>query len=194
MDAALPPVDVGASIAYAAPVASAERGARVSDTTTGMVPLRLDAAYAFTPSIAVAAAAAYAPAIPTLCQSAGDCVSSLGSDVMLSLRVRARLPTLGPLTPRLDLGVGYEWLTTKLADGGATATRAYHGPVVALVEAQVPFRLGARWTLGPTLGAALGVFTHESLDTNAFQQSGAVPEHAAHAWLTLGVRLGFEPR
>jgi hypothetical protein len=193
MDAALPQLDLGASIAYAAPVGSAERGGRVSDTTFGIVPFRIDAAYALTPSIGIALAGAYAPAIPTLCQSAGDCISSLGSDVTISLRARLLLPRLGPTSPRLDLGVGYEWLTTKLVDSGATSTRAYNGPTLAILEAQAPFRLGTHWTLGPTLGAMLGVFANESLETNAVSQSAGVSGRAAHAWLVLGLRLGFEP-
>lgn len=193
MDAALPQFDLGASIAYAAPVGAAEGGARVSDTTIGVVPLRLDAAYAIASSFGVAMAAAYAPAIPTLCQTAGDCISSIGSDVTISLRARALLPRLGPTAPRLDFGFGYEWLTTKLVDSGATSTRAYDGPLLAVLEAQAPFRLGSQWTLGPILGAMLGVFANEGLETNASRQSTPVPDRRAHAWLTFGLRVGFEP-
>jgi hypothetical protein len=193
MDASFPQFDLGASIAYAVPVGAAERGSRLSDTTIGIVPLRLDAAYAITSSVGVAVAAAYAPAIPTLCQTASDCISSIGSDVTISLRARVLLPRVGPTSPKLDLGFGYEWLTTKLVDSSASSTRAYNGPLLGLLEVELPFRLGKHWTLAPMLGAMLGVFANESLETGAFRQSGSVPDRSAHGWLTLGVRLGFEP-
>jgi hypothetical protein len=184
--------DVGATIAYATPVGSAERGAHVRDTTIGIVPLRLDVGYAFTRWIGLVATGAYAPAIPTLCQTAGDCVASLGSDVTLSLRTRVRFPSLGPTTPRLELGLGYEWFTTRLVDSGATSTRAYEGPIFALVEASAPLRLGSRWTFAPLIGALLGVFTSESLETNVGRQEGNVRDRAVHLWLTLGVRAGID--
>jgi hypothetical protein len=189
---ALPQLDLGASIAYAAPVGAAERGSRVSDTTIGIVPVRLDGAYALTRAVGVAVAVSYAPALPTLCQTAGECVSSTGADVTLSVRARFLLPRVGPTLPRLDLGVGYEWLTTKLVDSGATSVRSYSGPLLGIVEAYAPFRLGTHWTLGPSAGASLGTFASESLNSSAARQSGKVPEQALHAWLMIGLHLGFE--
>src|SRR4051812_47731229 len=80
--------EIGIATGWAAPAGSAERGARTSDTTVGLVPLDLDVAYRFTPRIGVAASLRYAAAIPTLCAAADDCVSSLGHDTAVSLRAR----------------------------------------------------------------------------------------------------------
>jgi hypothetical protein len=177
--------ELGAGLGYAAPVGSAERGARVSDTTFGQVPISFHGAYRILDRVGVVARLQYGVAIPTQCASASECQSSLGSDVVLSLGARFALPRV-----IADASVGYEWLTTKLVDGDATSTRAYHGPVLA-VEVVAPFALGKRWTLGPALGASVGTFTSYALETNALSPSGGVPDRAWHAWLSVAVRVGF---
>jgi hypothetical protein len=184
-------IELAASAGYGAPVGEAERGARVSDTAFGAIPFTLDAAYCVTPFVGVAVHARYGIAIPTLCQSASDCEASLGRDTALTLSARFYAPRAWRLSPFLDVGIGYEWLTTQLVDAGATSTRSYGGPVVLAAQLAVPVRFGARWTLGPTLGAWIGTFTTYALHTNAQSPSGDVPWRAVHAWISPGVRLGF---
>lgn len=137
-------VEVGASLGYAAPVGSAERGSRTSDTNIGLVPIELDLAYRINPAFGVVASARYGIGIPTLCKTAGDCTSSLGSDVVLALRARIFLPRLWRMSPFADVGIGYEWLTTRLTDAGVTSTRAYPGPLPLSMEVAAPFRLSPR--------------------------------------------------
>ena len=169
-------MELGATLGYAEPVGSAERGSRVADTTFGQVPVALDGAYRLTGLVGVVARLQYGVAIPTQCASASECEASLGSDVVMSLGARFRLPRL-----IVDASVGYEWLTTRLADGDATSTRAYHGPALLAVEVVAPFALGKGWTLDPALGASVGTFTSYALETNALSPSGTVPERAWHA-------------
>ena len=178
--------ELGAGLGYAAPVGSAEAGARVSDTTFGQVPVTLDAAYRLTERVGLIARAHYGVAIPTQCASTSECEASLGSDVVVSLGVRMSLPRVVA-----DASVGYEWLTTRLADGSATSTRSYHGPVLLSAQLAAPFPIAERWTIGPTLGASIGTFTSYALETNALSPSGAIAEPAWHVWLSIGVRLGL---
>jgi hypothetical protein len=183
--------ELGASAGYAAPFGEAERGSRVSDTAFGAVPFAIDASYRVTPFVGVAARVRYGVTIPTLCQSASDCEASLGSDTGLSLTVRLHLPRIGRIAPLADVGLGYEWLTTRLVDAGASSTRSYGGPVLFALQLAAPVSLGERWTLGPALDASLGTFTGYDLVTNAQSPMGDVPVRALHAWLSLGVRLGL---
>jgi hypothetical protein len=171
----------------------AERGARVSDTTFGVVPIGIDAAYRVSRLVGVSARAHYGIAIPTLCRSADDCTASLGSDVAVSLAVRFYAPRLGPMRPFVDAGVGYEWLTTRLADSGGRSARAYQGPLLLSTSIAVPFHLGEQWAAGPFVSVAAGTFTAFSLDTNASTQSANVPARAVHAWFSFGARLEFSP-
>jgi hypothetical protein len=187
------PIAVATSLGYAVPMGSAERGARVSDTTFGTVPVSLDAAYRWSPHLGVSLRAQYGIAIPTLCRSAGDCTASLGSDFAVSFAIRVYAPRVGRMAPFVDAGIGYEWMTTRLVEAGASSARSYQGPLLLSLTTAVPFRLGERWAIGPFVGAAAGTFTAFSLDTSASTQSGNVAARAVHAWLTLGLRLEFSP-
>jgi hypothetical protein len=181
--------DVAASIGYAAPLGDAERGAHVSDTILAVVPVALDMAYRLAPRIGIAAHVQYGVGIPTLCHTAGDSESSLGSDVGGVLAARIYLPQLGPIEFVTDAGIGYEWLTTRLSDAGAHSARAYHGPILFAAYAAAAFRLGEHWSLGPLAGISLGTFTSYALETNLGSFSGNVPARAVHLSLSLGVRL-----
>jgi hypothetical protein len=183
-------LDLGAAMGYAFPVASAEAGSRVSDTTIGLVAFEGDVAYRLASALAIDAWGRYGLGIPTLCKSAGDCSSSLGNDVALAVRARFFLPAFGSARPHADVGVGYEWFATRLTDSGVTSTRTYHGPVLLSADAAAPFRLSDRWTLGPELSATLGTFSSYALETPANTSSGPVSGRALHLWIAIGVRLG----
>jgi hypothetical protein len=178
---------------YAAPIGSAEQGSRIGDTAFGNVPFALEGAYRLTPAVGVSAHAQYGVAIPTLCESAADCEASLGSDVAAELGARFYIPHVGPLVPLVDIGLGYEWLTTRLVDAGAKSTRAYDGPLLFAVQVAAPLVLGKHWTLGPVFGASLGTFTRYSLETSAWTFSGAVSAHALHGWVSTAIRVSFAP-
>jgi hypothetical protein len=184
-------IQLAVSAGYAAPFGEAERGSRVSDTAFGGAPLALDAAYRVTSFVGIAVLGRYSVTIPTLCSSASDCEASLGSDAALAIAARFYVPRVWLISPLVDVGMGYEWLTTRLVDAGATSTRSYGGPVLLSVQLAAPFHLGERWTLGPALGATLGAFTGYELRTNAQSPAGNVPARAPHEWLSLGVRVGF---
>jgi len=102
------------------------------------------------------------------------------------------LRDLGSVTPRLDIGAGYETLTSRLSDKGVASSRSYEGVIVG-AEVEARFRLGARWSLGPTAGAWAGVFGRASLDAPGVTRSGGVDGARAHGWLVLGLRLGVSP-
>jgi hypothetical protein len=188
-----PPVSVGASVGWAAPLGSAERGGRLRDTTFGTVPLGLDASYRFLSSLGVAGHVTYGIGVPTLCQTAGDCTASLGTDVTAILGIRWHVPRLGPTAPLVDLGVGYEWFTARFADAGAHSARSYRGPVLTSGRLAAPFRVGPHWTIGPLVELSVGTFTARSLQTNVASISQDVASRAVHGWLQLGIRLAFEP-
>jgi hypothetical protein len=184
-------VEVGASLGYGAPVGNAERGSRVSDTTFGDVFFAADAGYRLTRIVGVAVRARYGLVIPTLCATASDCEASLGSDVALDLVARFHTPRIGPFQPLADVGLGYEWLTTRLVDSGAQSARSYGGPVLLVTRVAAPAALGDRWSFGPVLEASYGTFTSFELRTTARSFSGDVPWRTPHAWLSLGVRVGL---
>jgi hypothetical protein len=182
---------VALSLGYAAPAGSTEQGDMVSDTTSGMIPFAVDGAYRLAPHLGVSVRFQYGVGLPTLCRNGGDCAASLGGDVSAGVGVRYFGPRVGTATPHLDIGVGYEWLTTRLSEQGAASTRAHRGPIVTAVSLAWPFRLGERWAFGPSAEASIGTFTSYALTTNLPRSSGEVAGHALHGWLSVSARLEF---
>jgi len=181
--------DVGASLGYAFPAGSSERGARLSDATFGSAPVDLTAMYRLSGRLAVGITGRYGAVVPTLCTDSSDCMSSLGRDVIVALRARVFLPRLLEAEPYADVGVGYEWFASKLADSGATSTHSYKGPILFSTELGMPFELGSRWTLGPAFGLSLGTFVGSHLEAPGVSSEVGVSDRSIHGWVSLGVRM-----
>jgi hypothetical protein len=183
---ALDHVEGDASLGFAFPAGSLERGSRVGDTTVGAIPLEIDGAFFYTPRLALRGALSLALTIPKLCASAGDCKASLGHDYALDVGARIALPAVGPVSPRLDAGIGWEWYGTTLSDAGVSSTRSYSGPTFAVLAVSAPFRFGSRFALGPSLAIRAGAFTSASRTTPAWTDS-SLDGIAIHAWLRAAV-------
>jgi hypothetical protein len=182
------PVEVGAAVAYAAPVGSAEAGSRIRDTAFGVGAIDGDVSYRFTRTLGAVVWGRYGGAIPTLCATASDCVASLGRDIELAARARVYLPTLLRFEPHADAGVGFEWFMTKLSDVGATSRRSFAGPIGLSLQVAMPWRISERWSIGPVADGSFGVFTTSSLDTPSFTRDRGTDGRAVHGWLSIAVR------
>lgn len=180
--------DVAATLGYAFPAGSSERGARLSDVTFGSVPLDLTVMYRLSRRLAVGVSGGYGVVIPTLCGDSPDCISSLGYDVAIAARARIFMPRLLGAEPYADVGVGYEWFAAKLADSGAISTHAYDGPILLSSELGAPFELGGRWTLGPAVRLSLGTFVGSHLEAPGVSRDLGVSDRSVHGWLSFTVR------
>ena len=186
------PLELGATFGYAFPAGSAERASQISDVAIGAIPATVDVGVRLSQRVLFVGALSYALTIPTVCASASDCRASLGHDVTLTVRGRYLLPSWRAFEPRLDLGAGYEALTTKVSDNGVTSSRSWRG-VVFGTELQGCIRIArSRWSIGPEVGAWTGVFGRASLDAPGLSRSGGVDGARPHAWFDLGLRTGVE--
>lgn len=182
-------LEISVASGAALPLGSSESGTRTRDTTFGLVPIALGAAYRASRVVGVALGVRYGIAVPTLCTDSSSCKSSLGSDVALSLRARIYLPRFASASPHVDAGLGWEWLTTRLEDNGASSSRSFSGPLLLTASLASPFALGSRWSLGPLIACELGAFTSSTVEGPGIRSSGAVPSRALHAWLTAGAEV-----
>jgi hypothetical protein len=180
--------EAAASLGYAFPAGSSERGARLSDATFGNAALDLGFSYRLSRVLGVGILGRYGVAIPTLCASGSDCVSSLGHDVVIGARARFFLPRVLTADPYADVGMGYEWFASKLVDSRVTSAHSYNGPVLLWTEIGAPFRIGSRWTLGPALGLTLGTFVDSHLEAPGISNDLGVGERSIHAWLSVAGR------
>jgi hypothetical protein len=120
-------------------------------------------------------------------------VASVGTEVALGLRLRLALPKLGPVSPSIAAGPGWEWLTTRAADGDEKATRHFSGPLWLTAELLATFALGRHANIGPALDAGVGTFTTFERTGPGLSTSGSIDERAPHGWITLGARVALVP-
>jgi len=183
---------LGVTVGPALPLGSLEEGSRTSDTVFGTVPVRLDAGAAITRQLSGVLSLDYAVGIPTLCASTSDCTASLATDVLVLVGARHELPRLGPVTPELGWGFGYEWFTSRMSDKAVTSSRHFRGPAIGSLEILSHFWLGRHSRLAPTLRLVVGEFSHATLAGPGGEESGPVNGLALHGWISLGARLGFD--
>jgi hypothetical protein len=188
-----PRFDAGVAFGWAFPAGNAEEGTRLSDSLLGAVPLTFDLDGRVAPGLGIGVVGRYGIVIPSLCGgSAGDCIASVGSDFLLAARARFYLPDLGPILPRVGVGLGWEWLATRFADEAAHASRFQHGPVPLLADVELAVAPSECWTLGLVGGLGVGTFVARELGTTAGRADAPEPDRAPHAWLDLGIRFGIE--
>ena len=184
-------VQTGASLGYAFPAGALERGSKVSDVTYGLTELRIDGAYRLSPAWLIGLAVGYGVAIPKLCATSSDCVSSLGHDVTLGALGRWRVGVWKTFEPSVDIELGYEWFKANSTDNGATSSRAYRGWYASLA-AFGAFRLSRRFILGPVLATTGGIFQNAAFEAPGVSTSHGTDGALPHLWLRLGVRAVAE--
>lgn len=91
-----------------------------------------------------------------------------------------------------ELGIGYEWYSSRLSDEGVESIRRYRGALRS-TRAGIDFGLGKQFSLGPVLDIGIGEFSHSSFEAPGIDRGGRVDGSAVHGWLAVGVRAAFEP-
>jgi hypothetical protein len=180
-------IAVAGELGYAFPAGSVERGADLSDSTSGLVELGLDGAYRLHRSLSAGIGLHYGLSIPNLCATSSDCLSSLGRDFRVGALARWHLGKWRSFEPDMDLELGYEWLRTQLADMGVTSKRANRG-FEASVRAHGQFALWRRVSIGPTLALTFGTFSHASLEAPGLSAERETDGSRVHLWTCVGFR------
>lgn len=194
---ALSDVDLGARAGVSRPYGAFDATTHVADTTFGSTPLAVDASLSFAEvgawRFSTGAMIRWAPAIPTLCDSFEDCMSSVGSDTELLAVIRARGPRTLFFSPEGELGVGWSWSSRGLANDGVESTRSWNGPVLARLAFVPTFRLGSKTRLGVVFGASIARSASFELEGPGIQRE-RLQGARLHGTFDLGVRFAFELR
>jgi hypothetical protein len=186
------PIEVSAALGAALPVGELEAGSSLRDVSFGTASLAVALSY-LRDRWGATVWASYAASVPTLCGSSSECVASLGHDVTLGLSSRYDAPRVWKLWPTISAGLGYEWFTSKLSDGGATSSRSFHGIVIPVLEAYGGFNVGRRWRVGPFLCLSAGRFNGGTVRGPAGDEAPLVSEPRWHGWVEIGFRTSVRP-
>jgi hypothetical protein len=171
-----------------------DAGTRANDLSYGGAPLGIDATIRVTRSpwsLFVGGAAAYAITIPRLCASFSTCKGSLGHDIDLLAVARVRGPRWRVLLPEIELGAGWSWSSRSLADGDATSTRTFTGPVLLHLAATPSLFLSRRVRLGLVVGGSVVATSSSTLEAPGITRD--LHEGARlHGTLDLAVRTAID--
>jgi hypothetical protein len=186
------PIEVSAGVGGGVPLGALEAGSSLRDVSFAVAPVEVAFSY-LDGRWGATAWGTYAPSIPTLCGSSSECIASVGRDITAGLSVRYDAPRRWKVQTTVSAGLGYEWFTSKLSDGGATSSRSFHGVVIPAVDLYGGLSAGHRWRLGPFLGLSAGRFTGGTLQSPGGDQAALATEPRWHGWAVLGFRMTVRP-
>ncbi len=165
---------------------------KLNEVTAGQIPFWLDLGYWVAPQVMVGAYGQYGVVLledhPSGCPSGADCSAY---DVRFGLQGQYHLLPGRDINPWMGLGIGYEILGGSGEQGGFTSTRTYRGMEYANLQAGATFALPGGVGVGPFLSLAFGEFSRAHFETFLGEADQEV--EGLHEWLTLGVRLSYDP-
>jgi hypothetical protein len=93
----------------------------------------------------------------------------------------------------LGFSAGWEIAAYSQTYRDTTVTSTFTGPVFGSLQVGFDSRTGPA-TIGPYLGLAIAEFLTEGVNPAATPTSTWVSDPGVHAWITLGLRVGYGPR
>ena len=198
-----PAVRIGFQMAlrtgYSHPLGSASGGddAKMSDVTTGQVPVIVELGGKVVPNLFLGgylgiAGGMAAGNLDDLCDDADYDCYALG--IRAGFEGHFQLMPHGRTNPWIGYGIGYETLTISMSDGDDKGSFTNSGPEYARVMAGLDFRLSRGFGLGPFLDVSIGKYTRFKNDPpGGDSEDGDIPKTAMHEWVTVGARFVFFP-
>ena len=187
-------VELGARVGYAFPMGTLTGGsgsAPLDQMETGAVPLSVDAGYRLTPRTYLGGVFTWAPGTQP---GNGPCPSTDSCSAQ-SFQIRGDARTyLGGTrygAGWASAGLGWEVATFGERGSSQSITSTLTGPLLDL-ELGYEGRPGG-FTIGPYVGATMGVYVTQGIDPAAGPFSTAIHDAAPHEWVTVGLRGGFGP-
>jgi hypothetical protein len=165
-------------------------GAALTGTTTGVVPIWIDAGYRFNPKIAVGGYFQYnlGSGLENHCPY-GPCTTR---DIQIGAQVLYYLMPDSPVDPWIGIGVGYEFLNYVDSGGGIT-DYSWNGIDFLTLQAGGDFKAMASLGLGPFVAFSFGEFLNCSTwETRTYVGPCLGIERTLHEWLTFGIRGAYD--
>jgi outer membrane protein W len=195
-------IELGARLGYGIPLGSATgdstvngqtvKGASMSDTISGMIPIWLDAGYRFTPNLMAGIGFLYGfgsvPSSQAECSQNG--VSCSIHDLMFMIQGQYHIMPVGPLDPWVGLGLGYESLGLSASAGGQSASQSVSSLPFLMLQGGADYKVMPALGVGPFVALSFGQYSSISSDTPNAPTS--IDNKAFHEWLIFGVRGTYD--
>ncbi len=191
------PVTAGARVGFALPFGDVAKDSAMGDTTSGALPVQLDAAYRILPNLHVGLYLGYAPAMKG--GKLADSLKDAPSDVSVSVsQLRYGLQGQYHLTPDepkdawVGIALGSESLRTAFSDGDDTKNSSLSGTEYG-VQGGMTWTVAPKFRIGPTASLMLTSYSTADSDKSSGSKSSSSSkdlssdDKTTHLWLTIGV-------
>jgi hypothetical protein len=198
-------LELGLRTGYALPfgdvygAANGNPALSLSDQTTGVLPIWIDAGYRFSPNIYLGAFFQYGVAFINSSKAfnggcSGSGTSCSGSDVLVGVDLHYHLLPDKTLDPWGGVGAGYEIGSESQSANGTSSGATYNGFQFLNLQAGVDWKgITPSLGIGPFLMFSLGQYSNCSYSGAAATFfSCTIPSGALHEWLTIGVRGAYD--
>jgi hypothetical protein len=195
---ALPTVELGARVGYAAAFGYAAEDVQMKEfTIASQIPIQLDAAVKLREELSVGLYGAYGPgkvdsaALFGACDVAGTSCS--GHAWRIGVQGRWTFTSLRwALLPWVGAGLGWEWATLDAKDPTGSSTIGVNGGELSL-QGGGDWRVAPSFAVGPYLQLGIGRYQRGEVKVDgADVGSGAISRKAFHGWFGAGVAGRFE--
>lgn len=174
-------IRLGLRLGYAFALGSAQEGIKMSDGTSGQIPIWLDAGYMVTPNILVGLYGQYGFV------QVKNCDSCSAHDIRFGIQGQYHLAPEASLDPWLGLGVGYELLGSSRTIQGMDVSGTTKGFEFVNLQGGADFKVADAFAVGPFVSFSLGQYSSVS----SGDLSADIEGKTLHEWLTLGVKGTF---
>ena len=189
-----PGVDFGARVGYGLPFGNTSGTDKLSDGTSGVIPLVLEVGYRVNANFTIGGLFQYGfmqvkENSSTGCGGGLDCS---GSIVRLGIEAIYNLNLDATMSPWVGIGTGSEWFSITESASGPSASGNARGFEFVTLHAGGDFRLASQFALGPFVSLSIAEYTNASAEIPGFPtMTMDLTDKKLHEWLQFGVRGRF---
>jgi hypothetical protein len=159
---------------------------KLSDGTSGGVPIQLEAGYMVIPNLLLGVYGQYAFLSTKNCPPGIDC--SL-HDFRIGIQAQYHIMPDQSVDPWLGIGFGYESLGVSYSGGGVSESGSISGLEFLNLQGGADFQVASAFTVGPFLSLSLAQYS--SVYDPAANSSADITNKALHEWITIGAKGTF---
>jgi hypothetical protein len=186
-------LQLGARLGYSIPSGESDKGYKISDITTGQIPITLEIGYRsgnFSPGLFLD----IAPGIlnsdrSNACDASGVTCATLG--LRFGVQGNFAFAPTEPVSPWIGGRLAIESLAYAEAVGGTSMSLGFGGWGLGL-QGGVDFNSGAL-AIGPFVALDFAKYSTITFNDGTGTSSGDIPSSAQtwHSWITFGAKLGL---